>query len=263
MLVFLKLGGSLITDKHHPRTPRLDVLERAAAEIASACQNIPEMQLLLGHGSGSFGHVTAQKYNTQQGVRTVEDWRGFAEVWRDARQLNQLVVDTLAAAGLPVVAFPPSAFLPTHQGRIQSCELTPLTEALNHRLIPLVNGDVVFDDALGGTILSTEDVFFFLASQLKPQRILLAGVEPGVWSDYPQCTHIIPEITPANIETLLPVLKGSAATDVTGGMAKKINTMLAVAASQPAVEIVIFTGTQPGLIQQVLRGAHAGTLIHA
>jgi isopentenyl phosphate kinase len=46
-------------------------------------------------------------------------------------------------------------------------------------------------------------------------------------------------------------------------MARKISTMLAVAASQAAAEIVIFTGTQPGLIQQVLSGAHAGTLVHA
>ncbi len=35
-LVFLKLGGSLITVKDRPHTPRLDVLERLAQEIAGA-----------------------------------------------------------------------------------------------------------------------------------------------------------------------------------------------------------------------------------
>ena len=34
MLVFLKLGGSLITDKDRPRTPRPDVLARLAASTA-------------------------------------------------------------------------------------------------------------------------------------------------------------------------------------------------------------------------------------
>jgi isopentenyl phosphate kinase len=55
-LVFLKLGGSLITDKDTPRSPRRDVLARLAAEILYAHRQRPQMQLVIGHGSGSFGH---------------------------------------------------------------------------------------------------------------------------------------------------------------------------------------------------------------
>lgn len=67
-LVFLKLGGSLITDKTRPRTVRLDTLKRLCAEIASARKHDPNLQLLLGHGSGSFGHVAAKKYKTREGL---------------------------------------------------------------------------------------------------------------------------------------------------------------------------------------------------
>src|SRR5512146_1620840 len=94
-LVFLKLGGSLITDKDTPRAPRLDILARLAGEIAEARRQRPRMQIVLGHGSGSFGHVPARKYGTRQGVRTPEEWLGFAEVWKEARALNQIVVDAL------------------------------------------------------------------------------------------------------------------------------------------------------------------------
>jgi len=38
-LVFLKLGGSLITDKNTPRTARIEVLQRVGIEIKSALEH--------------------------------------------------------------------------------------------------------------------------------------------------------------------------------------------------------------------------------
>ncbi len=65
MLTFLKLGGSLITDKDSPHTARPEILRRLADEIVAARQSNPAMQLLIGHGSGSFGHMPAKKYGTR------------------------------------------------------------------------------------------------------------------------------------------------------------------------------------------------------
>ena len=106
MLYFLKLGGSLITDKNQALQPRRDVLERLSREIAEAYRVNPDLRLIIGHGSGSFGHVAGQKYSTRQGVHSKEDWQGFVEVWKDARVFNQIVVEALLEAGLPVIAFP-------------------------------------------------------------------------------------------------------------------------------------------------------------
>jgi len=83
-LQFLKLGGSLITEKDRPHTARLQVIRRLASEIARARRDDPALRLVLGHGSGSFGHVPAQKYGTRGGVRTPEEWGGFVQVWREA-----------------------------------------------------------------------------------------------------------------------------------------------------------------------------------
>src|SRR5438045_1236533 len=107
-MLFLKLGGSLITDKTKENTPRLDVLNRLAHEIASTLKSSP-MPVLIGHGSGSFGHTAARKYGTRQGVRTAEDWRGMAEVSVAAARLNRLVADALHEAGVPVISVLPSA----------------------------------------------------------------------------------------------------------------------------------------------------------
>ena len=109
MLFFLKLGGSLITEKDKPYSARETILQQIAEEITNAIISFPDLKLLIGHGSGSFGHVSAKKYKTRDGVNTTEEWKGFVNVWNDARALNQIVIRTLSAAGLPVMAFPPSA----------------------------------------------------------------------------------------------------------------------------------------------------------
>lgn len=262
-LVFLKLGGSLITDKNQPRTPQMAVLDRLGAEIRAALEAKPGLRLVIGHGSGSFGHVPAHRHGTRQGVATAEQWRGFVEVWQDARALNQLVVESLSRAGLPVIALPPSASVSTADGTITGCHLAPLTAALQAGLLPLINGDVIFDSVRGGTILSTEELFFYMARQLHPRRILLAGIEAGVWRDFPTCSQLITRITPGNLAQVRGALGGSAAVDVTGGMLKKVESMIDLVKEVTDLEVLIFSGTQPGLTTQALLGAQLGTLISA
>ncbi len=262
-LAFLKLGGSLITDKTQPSTPRLEVLTRIAEEITAAREEAPNVRLILGHGSGSFGHVPASKYGTRQGVQTPEQWLGFAEVWMQASALTRLVIEALHGAGLPAVSFPASAGATAEDGEIISWNLGPVQAALEDGLLPVVNGDVVFDTARGGTILSTEDQFIYLARRLHPARILLAGLEPGVWADFPTCTQLIDAITPQNLEEVAPALSGSTATDVTGGMDSKVQQMLALVEELPGLEVRIFSGKPSGIIKQALLGAKVGTVLQS
>ena len=63
-MIFLKLGGSLITDKTAVSTIRPPIVHRLAGEIAAARAQNPDLRLMLGHGAGSFGHVAAAKHNT-------------------------------------------------------------------------------------------------------------------------------------------------------------------------------------------------------
>ncbi len=262
-LLFLKLGGSLITDKDSPSTPRLAIIERLADEIAAARAAQPGLSLLLGHGSGSFGHTAARRHGTRQGVHSPQEWLGFAEVWREARALNQIVIDACARAGLPVIAFPPSAAVLAQDGQPLRWDIAPLRAALHAGLIPVVNGDVIFDKARGGTILSTEEAFLYLAHRLRPRRILLAGLEPGVWADFPTCRHLIPTLTPETLSGHDVHLGGSASVDVTGGMREKVLAMLALSAAIPGLTVQIFTGLEPGLLTRVLLGEAAGTTLTA
>jgi isopentenyl phosphate kinase len=270
MFIFLKLGGSLITDKSRPYTPRPDRLESLAAQIAAALREQPDLRLVLGHGSGSFGHQAASQFGTRRGVAGPEAWRGFAEVWYQASALNRLVIEALRRAGLPAVTISPLSTVTAHEGRVLIWDLYPLQMALGHRLLPVVHGDAVFDEARGGTILSTEDLFVHLARELRPNRILLAGLEQGVWENFPARTRLIPEITPADLagqtpgaaESLSNSLGDAAGADVTGGMQAKVHQMLDLVEEISGLEALIFSGETEGNLRRALAGETIGTRLH-
>jgi isopentenyl phosphate kinase len=251
--VFLKLGGSLITDKTKPETIRPNVLARVAAEIRNALTNTPDLRLVLGHGSGSFGHVAAATYGTRQGVYSAEQWHGFAEVSDAATRLNAIVRSYLLAAGVPAMSLSPSASAECADGTIQRIASTPVINALDAGLLPLIHGDVAFDSVRGGTIISTEEVMTALTDVLQPTWLLLAGETDGV---YNLDGDIIPTITRDNLPDIRAALGGSRGTDVTGGMLTKVMTMLDLIDAQPGLSIRIFSGLQAGAIENALRKPH-------
>ena len=258
-MIFLKLGGSLITDKARRETPRLAVLQRVAHEIQEARQIKPELKLLIGHGSGSYGHPAAELAGIQNGVRTPEDWHGFLETWAAAQRLHRLVLDSLSDEGLPVLSFAPSALAVAAEGEIVAFPDEPIRKALRAGLIPLVQGDVAFDRARGGVVLSTERVMAYLANRLKPDRILLAGLEEGVYERYPERKRLLSEIAPEDLPAI--DLRASEAPDVTGGMSHKVQLAIELAQAIPGVEVRIFSGGMSGNVQAALLGYALGTRV--
>ena len=248
-LVFIKFGGSLITDKRQRETPRQDVLQRLAKELQAAREADPTLRMVLGHGSGSFGHWEASRHDTQDGVRTAEAWRGFAQVSAAAARLNRLVTDTLLDAGVPVLSLQPSASALAESGKVVAWTLDPVRRALAQNLVPLIFGDVAFDRVQGGTILSTETLLAHLATKMHPQRVLLLGNAPGVLDDG---RELIPLITPETYPAIARFLRGSAHVDVTGGMADKVEQMLALVRRIPGLRVWILTGREPGNLYQAL-----------
>jgi isopentenyl phosphate kinase len=252
--VFLKLGGSLITDKARARTPRPEVIRRLTEEIAQARSGAPGLRLLLGHGSGSFGHVEARKYRTSGGVKTAEEWNGFAAVSAAADALNRLVMDALAGAGVPAIRIAPSSCAVLEDGRLREMASEPVGRALEAGLVPVVFGDAVFDRVRGGGIASTEMVFACLARALHPRRILLAGIERGVFADYPARETLLPRIRAADSEAFRGALSGSEHTDVTGGMLSKVLEMLELIRGEADLEVLVFSGAVEGNVRRALSG---------
>lgn len=261
MLTFLKFGGSLITDKDVSETAQTDVIQRLASETAAALTLQPQ-QLVIGHGSGSFGHIVGKKYQTRTGVQSQQQWRGFAEVGLVASRLTNIVIETLHSAGVAAMRFSPSASVICENGVIQTMATDTIQQALRSNLVPLIHGDVAFDSQMGGTIVSTEEVFLHLVGKLSPQRILLVGDYDGVFD---QNNQVIETISSENIDDIRSALGRSGSTDVTGGMVAKVETMMALCQANPRLQVHIFSGKEPGNVKHMLEDTEfsSGTVITA
>ncbi len=247
--IFLKLGGSLITDKTGVEAVRFDVLQRVAQEIKEAKVQNPDLRLVLGHGSGSFGHVVGAKYGTRHGVSDAEAWRGFTEVSASALRLNRIVTEALLETGLSAISLQPCASVTCIDGKIDRIAAAPVLAALNAGLVPVIHGDVAFDTVRGGVIVSTEEVMMALAGEIRPSWLLLAGETDGVY-DLQQV--VISDISVTNIHQVESALGGSRGTDVTGGMATKVHSMLALVAAHPTMQIRIFSGLIANELKTIL-----------
>ena len=271
-LVFLKLGGSLITDKTQPYTARIEKLLAVAGEIKSAINKTSGLKLILGHGSGSFGHFAVKEQSTllnlppfskaEKKDQEKSYWKGFSEVWFRASQLNRIVMEALNKTSILAISIPPSAMISAQDGIIKHWDLSVLHSAIKAGLTPVIYGDIVFDDARGGVVLSTEDLLFYLAHQLPITSVHLAGIEAAVWADFPTRQRAVERITPSTFGAVSGKIGASHGVDVTGGMRSKVDEMLRLVQQISNLSVHIFSGEETGNIEKALTGEQLGTLIN-
>lgn len=260
-VVLLKLGGSLITDKERPATARAGVIHRLAGEIAAVLPDL-EASLVVGHGSGSFGHAAAARHGLGRDAPIPATRAGVVETRASVEALHHVVAASLRDAGVPVLSFSPSSAAVASAGRLVSLSAEPLARALELELVPLLCGDVAMDRELGATILSTEMVLEAVTEALegggwRATGVVWLGATDGV---YDARGVTIPLVRPDAPEEAALAAGGSAATDVTGGMAHRLETALRLA--RRGVPSWIGDGRRPGILARALRGeANSGTRV--
>jgi isopentenyl phosphate kinase len=250
-LILLKLGGSLITEKARPETPRREVIARLAGEIARASR---EARLIVGHGSGSFGHVAARESGIAAGLRSPDQLPGVSRTQERAAALHRLVVEALVEAGALPYSIAPSSCLLAEAGRPAELAAEPLLLALDRGLLPVLYGDVVMDRAWGVSICSTEKVFEIAARALLGhghtiRRALWLGETDGL---YDAEGKTVPRISAGDLERAAEAIGDPAGTDVTGGMRLRVETALALA--RLGVPSLLANGLVPGLLERAVRG---------
>ena len=261
MTTLIKLGGSLITDKRRAKSFRRDIVRDIADQLRQLRLRQPDMRLIIGHGSGSFGHHEAQKHHTIGGVRTDEERLGFARVGAVATELSQLILRELLGADLPAIRFQPSSMLVSRTGRIHEMETEPLVMALEQKLLPLIHGDIAVDREIGGTIVSTEAIFAKLVRSIPVDRIVLLGEVDGVLDEK---GDLVPSVTPATMPQIQSALGAARGVDVTGGMLQKVSEMIALVAAHPALTVHIANGNRQNiLIDLLINRCPIGTRISA
>ncbi|HEV7666980.1 MAG TPA: isopentenyl phosphate kinase [Thermoanaerobaculia bacterium] len=250
--LLIKLGGSLLTDKERAETPHPERIERLAQEIATAREAAEANgeRIVLGHGSGSFGHVAAAAAGLGKGPLDPRNLTGASRTQKRAAALHGLVVEALRTAGLAPFSLAPSSFLLAEGGVVVDRFLSPLAHALRLGLLPVVYGDVVVDRTWGASIASTEAVLSEIASGLPAlgieiSRALWLGETEGV---YDAASATIPHLATIE-EAAVGAVRG---TDVTGGMRLRLETCLALA--RLGIASTILDGRAPGRLAAAIRG---------
>lgn len=261
-LIFIKLGGSLITEKNTPFTINYNGMKGVVKGIKEAIDLNPNLGLLIGNGGGSFPHSIANSFKTSQGFIHDSSKRGFALCQNAASTLNRIMVDLMIDYGINAVSIQTSACCLTENGEISEFFIKPIKTSINNGIIPVVFGDCVFDTVKGCTIVSTEQILIYLSKYIQPSRVLIFTLVGGVYTSDPQKNKnakLIPEITVENFKEIESYLGKSYSVDVTGGMSKKVKDLLNIA--EMGIECEILSG-QPHYIKDALMGERGlGTTI--
>jgi isopentenyl phosphate kinase len=233
MTTVLKLGGSVVTEKDSRETVDDDALAALADDIAGvAARQTGEVaeeaaapasaDLAVVHGGGSFGHYHAEEW----GVTTTEGTHsapGALAVHEAMKALNRAVLDTLQSREVPALPVHPLSVGARDGAGDLSLPLDSTARLLDEGFVPVLHGDGVAHEGEGVTVLSGDEIVVRLAAGLDADRVGLCSTVPGVLDD---AGEVIPVIE--SFDEVAHVLGGSDATDVTGGMAGKVQTLLAL-----------------------------------
>ncbi len=258
-VIVLKIGGSVLTDKNEPSTPRPEQIERIAGEIAAGRSE----PLVLVHGAGSFGHHQAREYGLKAGLNG-RSIRGIVPTHNAVRALNDMIVGALYDRGVCAAPVHPLSTCLLKDGRIERMGVDVIRQMLADDLVPVLHGDVAVDAAKGIDVLSGDQLLGYLARALGAGRVGLGTNVDGVYAGIRAAdagTHtsgnakdfkIIRAITPSNLGEVKASLAGSGGVDVTGGMYGKVMELMELA--RAGIPSRVFNAERPGNVARFLKG---------
>ena len=251
-LLIVKLGGSVIT--HKASTPP-EVNKRNIARIAKELKTL-DSKLIIILGGGAHGHQAAHAYGYGNPTTPPSQlFKGIPHVRHNMSKLALEIESILNNAGIPGVVISPFTIVWLKNGRITGFPLNLIQKSLDSGLVVISHGDVCFDTIKGASILSGDTIAVHLARELSASALYLGTDVDGVFEDDPHHNpqaKLIPLISNSNKDEVLKKSGPSSATDVTGGMAKKISELITLSSS--GTEIAIFNLTVPNRLSDLVLG---------
>lgn len=236
--VFLKLGGSVLTDKAKEGTFRKAVTRRLLSELAKA-----DVPVVLFHGAGSFGHPPAERWGLGTRAVTPERLDAISETLAAVIRLHAQVLTLAQDNGLHPVSVPLHMLARSEAGALEGVPVRRIQALLEEGFTPVLHGTVVRDDALGWRVVSADELMAELAPDLQPRLAVFTTDVDGVEHE----GRVLETVQ--DVQVVLD--RGGDGADVTGRMQAKVRHGLSVAETCP---VLVLNGTVRGRLLDALKG---------
>ena len=243
-MILIKLGGSIITNKGKPLSPRKKTIDNILKEIGKIKEPV-----IIVHGGGSYGHYWSVKYDMHTKPAKTNP-KGVAIVKNSMVELNKIILDSAVKNRINSYCLPPTDFMNGNKA-IKSKILT-INDISKSGLTPITFGDALWFGQKKSYILSGDVIMTIIGKILKPRLSLFVLDVDGVYSDL-KTKRLIHDFKKEK-----PEIKNNKM-DVTGGMTRKITEANNMA--KAGLKIFFVNGNKPKRITDAISGKRfEGTL---
>jgi isopentenyl phosphate kinase len=243
-MILIKLGGSIITNKERPLSPRIATIQRIARQLKKIREPV-----IIVHGGGSFGHYWSVKYDMHT-KPAKNDPHGVAVIKNSMVELNKIVLDCLAKEMLNPYCLPPASFMSGNKPILN--KIKEVKKIAESGFVPVTFGDALWYGGKKSYILSGDKIMGILAKVLRPRLSIFVLNVDGLYSDFKK-------------KNLIHQMKGGRVSiddipmDVTGGMRRKVEEATRI--SKIGLPVFFVNGTRPErIVAAVQKAKYDGTL---
>ena len=256
MLIILKLGGSVITDKRVPMKIRHNVIARIAREIKQYLSSNRQDKIIIIHGGGSIGHYLVKSLKVRE-----EGWPPlkYSIIANEMLRLSLTIAQAFIDQGIPATIIPTHSVFQLDKNKeiiFNPAVLDMLKGFLENNVVPILYGDAVLyreNSRSSFEVLSGDDIAWFLASKLKATKLLFATSVDGVYDRPPseKNARLLEQVSLLKL-SIDARLSDEGYYDVTGGMKNKLKAGLKYISELQNTMILIFNGLVEGNVYRAL-----------
>ena len=251
----LKLGGSLVTDKSQPYCLRANVLKAVAKEIKECLDLNLVQSLAIVHGVGSFGHPPVIQYKLHRGFTDQGQLLPISRTQSKVNELRTLICAELQDQGIPVNLFHTSSMAVAKRGKIIEMDLRAVKGFLDIGMVPVLGGDMVYDQDMGFSVGSGDQVAAILARELNATDLVLATDVAGVFDADPKANSDAKLIKELSLSSMQAVNFTGDKKDASGTMRGKLSSLAVLDPElQEGLKLTIVSLMSPGHLKALLQG---------
>jgi len=243
-MLLIKLGGSIITNKEKPFSPRRKTIDN----VIRSLKKIHEPMVVV-HGGGSFGHYWSVKFDMHTKPAKY-DMKGISAVKNSMVELNKIILQSFFNNKLNPYSLPPTDFVSGNKPILK--KIKEIKKIAQSNLIPITYGDALWYGEKKSYILSGDVIMTMIAKVLRPRLSIFVLNVDGLYSDIKK-KKLIYEIKDEQPFFSKPT------TDVTGGMKRKVQEASKI--SKNGLKVFFVNGNKSErIINAVKRNKFEGTL---